>query len=94
MENTPSPYTVNRQGVSGLGRAWFYLTLWRGTPAEFTDDFDVEIQQSEPVQALVAVTDAAEAGIERITMAATNLMSEEQFDMDIIKETAVVWYVG
>lgn len=94
MENTPSPYTVNRQGVSGLGRAWFYLTLWRGTPPEFTDDVTVEIQQAESAQSLIAVSDAAEAGIERTTAAAADIASKDAFSMDIIKETAVVWYVG
>jgi len=80
--------------VSGLGRAWFYLTLWRGTPAEFTDEAIVEIQQADAVQALIAAADAAEAGIERMTAAAADIASKDAFSMDIIKETAVVWYVG
>lgn len=80
--------------MSGLGRAWFYLTLWRGTPAEFTDEIDVEIQQADPAQALIAVTNAAEAGIERIAAAAADIVSKDTIGMDIKTETAVVWYVG
>lgn len=94
MGNTPSRCTVSQQGVFGLNRSWFYLTLWRGTPAEFTDDVTVEIQQAEPVQALVAVANAAEAAIERMTAAATEIASKDAYSMDIITETAVVWYVG
>lgn len=46
------------------------------------------------MQGLIAMADAAEASINRITTIAANIMSKEQFDMDIITETAVVWYVG
>lgn len=70
------------------------MTLWRGTPAEFTDEIDVEIQQAEPVQALIATADAAEAGIERTTAAVADIASKDAYSMDIIKESAVVWYVG
>ena len=80
--------------MCGLVRAWFYLTLWRGTPAEFTDEIDVEIQRAEPVQALVAIADGAEAGIEQTTAAAADIASKDAYSMDIIKESAVVWYVG
>ena len=85
---------VNQQGVFGLSRSWFYLTLWRGTPAEFTDELDAELQNSSTAQALIAAAEAAETSINRITTAAANLISKEQLDMDIITETAVVWYVG
>lgn len=46
------------------------------------------------MQAIIATADAAEAGIEQTTAAAADIASKEQFDMEIIKETAVVWYVG
>lgn len=85
---------VNRQGVSGLGKSWFYLTLFRGTPPEFTTDADVEIQKASSAQAFIAVANAAEAGINRITTAVTDIISMDNFNMDIITETAVVWYVG
>lgn len=94
MGITPFPFTANRQGVSGLGKSWFYLTLWRGTPAEFTDEIDVEIQQAEPVQSIIVTADAAGADIERTTAAAVDIASKDAYSMDIIKESAVVWYVG
>ena len=94
MANTPSLFTVNQQGVFGLGRSWFYLTLWRGTPAEFTTEASTEIQKSTPAQALIAAADAAEASISRITTAVTDIISMDNFNMDITTETAVVWYVG
>lgn len=85
---------VNRQGVFGLSKAWFYLTLFRGTPPEFTTDADVEIQKTSPAQALIAAADAAEAKINRITTAVADIISMDNFSMDLITETAVIWYVG
>ena len=94
MESTPFPFTVNQQGVSGLGRAWFYLTLWRGTPAEFTEEINAEIYDVDPVNALIAKADTADVGIERMATAVANIAKKDAFNMDIITETAVVWNVG
>ena len=84
----------NRQGVFGLSRSWFYLTLFRGTPAEFTDNVDAAIQQANPVQAIVAIAEAAEAGIEHMVSVVTDIVSKDTISMDINTETAVIWYVG
>lgn len=46
------------------------------------------------MQALITKADAAEADIDRTTAAAADIASKDAFNMDIIKETAVVWYVG
>lgn len=94
MGNTPSPCTGNQRGVSGLGRAWFYLSLWQGTPAEFTEEINVEIQDADPVNAFITKADTAEVGIERMTAAVADIAKKDAFNMDIITETAVVWYVG
>ena len=94
MGSIPSQFMVNQQGVFGLSRSWFYLTLWRGTPAEFTEIIDVDIQQANPAQAIIAMADAVEAGVERITAAATDVVDMSVFNTVINTETAVVWYVG
>lgn len=46
------------------------------------------------MQSIIATADAAGADIERTTAAAADIASKDAFNMDIIKETAVVWYVG
>ena len=93
MGNIPSRFTVNQQGVFGLS-SWFFLTLWRGTPAEFTEEIGAEIQQANPTQTIITMADAAGASIERVTTAVTDIVNMSVFNMDIITETAVVWYVG
>ena len=85
---------VNRQGVFGLNRSWFHLTLWRGTPAEFTEEIGAEIQQASPAQAIITTAETTGASIERVTTAVTDIVNMSVFNMDIITETAVVWYVG
>lgn len=46
------------------------------------------------MQSIIATADAAGADIERTTAAAADIASKDAYSMDIIKESAVVWYVG
>lgn len=46
------------------------------------------------MQSIIVTADAAEAGIEQTMAAAVDIASKDAYSMDIIKETAVVWYVG
>ena len=84
----PSAYTIKVSTASVLNPTRMYDNT------DDTTDADVEIQKSSPAQALIAAADAAEAGINRITAAVTDIISKDNFSMDLITETAVIWHVG
>ncbi len=75
-------------------RSWFYLTLWHGTPPEFTTTFDVDIVESEKAYVSVQKKDSFETMIEKQANAAAQIIENEKVGIDIIKTTEVVWFVG
>ena len=77
-----------------MGRSWFYLTLWRGTPKEFTTEFNTQIQESNATLASIKRTDAAQTNINTIASLSANIRSLEAIGTDIITTTEVVWYVN
>lgn len=78
----------------GLNKAWFYLTLWRGTPPDFTTEFDAEITEADKRTALIHTTDTANANIQTLASAIANVVRQELIGTDIITTTEVVWYVN
>lgn len=76
------------------GRAWFYLTLWRGTPPEFTDKLDAEIADSDSAIAFLQTADNIESKIKKNDSFMVNISEQESFNTEIIKGVEVVWYVG
>lgn len=84
----------NRQGVCGLSRAWFYLTLWNGTPPDFTEEFDVNIHERDVFDAAVRTESTADAIIITGSSFAADIQSREEADVDVITSTGVIWYVG
>lgn len=77
-----------------MSRAWFYLTLWNGTPPEFTDEFEVRIRKSDAIDAAVQEASAAETRISTVETYTADLESMEEIDTDVITSTGVIWYVG
>lgn len=75
-------------------RSWFYLTLWHGTPPEFTTTFDVDIVESEKAYVSLIMKDSAETIIEKQTGVTAQIAEKEKFGIDIIKTTEVIWVVG
>ena len=77
-----------------MSRAWFYLTLWNGTPPEFTDEFEVRIRESDAFDAAVQESSAAETQISTVEAYAADVESLEEIGTDVITSTGVIWYVG
>ena len=77
-----------------MGRSWFYLTLWHGTPPEFTSEFNTQIKDAEQKAASVLIANTADAGISTVVSAAANIVGQELTGADIITSTEVVWYVN
>ena len=75
------------------GRAWFYLTLWHGTPPEFTTEIGVNIARVDSVSASIHTADAVESGIRTADSFETEISTQETAGADIITVTEVVWRV-
>ena len=75
-------------------RSWFYLTLWRGTPPEFTSEFNANIAETE--SAIVDIEKETSAQTEIVAVAAfgVTIFERESIGVEILKDTEVVWYVG
>ena len=76
------------------GKSWFYLTLWRGTPPEFTNEIETEIHESDHVNSVIHKTDSVGSEIKLSDAVSAFVQSGELFGIDIIRKTEVVWYVG
>ena len=77
-----------------MGKSWFYLTLWRGTPPEMTEFVDAELDTAEHPGAEIATEDAAAGNIERTTSGNALIDETSSAQADITTRTEVVWYVG
>lgn len=69
------------------------MTLWHGTPPEFTSEFDVEINDTSPVDAMVRTADAVETDIDTIASLSADIRSHEAIGTEITTTTEVVWNV-
>ena len=74
-------------------KSWFYLTLWRGTPPEFTSEFDVKVAQADHASVLIHPADEAEANIETASSSIAQIHERETTGADVITTTEVVWRV-
>lgn len=77
-----------------MGKSWFYLTLWRGTPPEFTEYADAMLDTTGHSNADIKTAEATEQRIERTTSAAALIERIGPACADITARTEVVWYVG
>ena len=77
-----------------MAKAWFYLTLWRGTPPEFTEEVEADIQAVSDAPAVIATASRAESQIETATAATTEIVTGRNAEVEIITRTEVVWLVG
>lgn len=77
-----------------MSRAWFYLTLWHGTPEEFTTEATVKIQEAENASAHIKVTDTATSIIDKISSLTASIKSRDAILTEIADATEVVWHVG
>ena len=77
-----------------MARSWFYLTLWRGTPPEFTEYVDAMLDTTDHSEAGIQTVEATEQRIERTTSAAALIERIIPARADITARTEVVWYVG
>ena len=77
-----------------MNRSWFYLTLWRGTPPEFTNEFDAQIQTSDSALVQIKTMDAAQSSIGTLASFAAQIKNREAFNAEINMATEVTWYVN
>lgn len=77
-----------------MGQSWFYLTLWRGTPPEFTDYATAALDTEANVGAEIATIDRQAGNIERTTSSAALILKTNTARADITARTEVVWNVG
>lgn len=74
-------------------KSWFYLTLWRGTPPEFTESVDAKIKKSDSANAFIKTMDTANSEIGKSDPLLSDVSVCLSFDAEIIKRTKVVWHV-
>ena len=74
-------------------KSWFYLTLWRGTPPEFTERVDAKIKKSDSANAFIKTMDTANSEIGKSGSLLSDVSVCLSFDAEIIKRTKVVWHV-
>ena len=86
-----------------MGRSWFYLTLWRGTPPEFTEYIEREIESARVLNTFIVSSDGVKSSIETMSSLYSDITKQrsvnvdiadhEKVSTDIITVTEVVWYV-
>lgn len=77
-----------------MAKSWFYLTLWRGTPPEFTDDLGADIAEAEKVAVGIQRTDNLASEISTALSAVSNVISRSDIGTNVTTTTEVIWYVG
>ena len=75
-------------------RSWFYLTLWRGSPPEFTSEADVLIETVEDAAAGIQHETNCNASVIRKDSGRALIEKTTNIDIDVITKTEVVWLVG
>lgn len=76
------------------GRSWFYLTLWRGTPPEFTTEVNAQIGDIDRAFANIKTAEAAESHIATTDAIEAGIRTGETVGVDVITVTEVIWRVG
>lgn len=76
------------------GRSWFYLTLWRGTPPEFTTEIDATIGDVDRAFASIKTAEAAESSIATTYSGNAVIHRADAVGVDVITITEVIWRVG
>lgn len=77
-----------------MSQAWFYLTLWRGTPPEFTDEFDADIAETDFAAASIQDLDEASAEIDTEVAGAVEIIEKDTATVSIVQSLEVIWFVG
>lgn len=74
--------------------SWFYLTLWRGTPPEFTSSAKVSIETNEHAKALIQKKNESTAQIRTLDGVIAKINESEKAGAEVITKTEVIWLVG
>ena len=77
-----------------MAQSWFYLTLWHGTPDEFTSKYNAEITPADNASTDVYTDDDIMTAIETTEINAVDIDTQEITDVDINIAMGVVWCVG
>ena len=77
-----------------MAKSWFYLTLWRGTPPEFTDDFDATITSADSADAIVHEGDSAGTIVATKDSASAGIVQTDKATVEVLQKLEVVWIVG
>lgn len=77
-----------------MAKSWFYLTLWRGTPREFTEEFGADIAETEKATIKIQKTDSLASEISTAHSVISAVITECDVGTDITTTTGVTWYVG
>ena len=76
------------------GRSWFYLTLFNGSPANATEEVDVDITEREIVGTEVETTDVVSSVVDLLDAYDSQISRADTFGVDIILTTEVIWRVN
>lgn len=76
-----------------MGKSWFYLSFWKGTPEDFTTYADIEIQEANSALAIIEKTDTIKAKIENALTLSSDIKDQENCTANISMVTEVLWYV-
>lgn len=76
------------------GQSWFYLTLWRGTPPEFTDEFTEVVTQTDFTATAIHERDAFRADIGAEMDSSVEIIETDTETVSIIQTLEVIWIVG
>ena len=74
--------------------SWFYLTLWRGTPADFTTTAEAAVGTASAAAAAVRTADPARAAVEAASRVAARIRRANLAVRKEITTTEVTWHVG
>lgn len=75
-------------------RSWFYLTLWRGTPPEFTEEISTEINDVDKADSMITKESRVGSFIDTVANYSSKIRSRDTFSTAINTETEIIWYVG
>ena len=84
----------SQQEGYGVSRSWFYLTLWHGTPEEFTTYYDIEIENLDFANANVHHTDSVSAVVDKAISLTAKIDYSDNATTDVITQTEVNWLVN
>lgn len=77
-----------------MAKSWFYLTLWRGTPPEFTQEITADILTTSCALASIISETQRSAQITTSHQKSVAISTDEHATSDITTRTEVVWIVG